>query len=817
MLHSLPILQPKSIMGVNEANSAVCRLPADFIDPLHHEVATGRPSINLDGWMMGQEQVLSAFQRHTADADIAVVEGVMGLFDGRDGTTEAGSTAEVAKWLGAPVLLVLDCSAVARSAAAIVKGYQEFDPALCLAALLFNKVGGAAHTKWLSDAIASAGLGVKVLGGIPKDDAVAIQERYLGLHLPQDRSMPPGLIANLATLVRNHVDLDAVIKLASTAHTTLPTASTELDGAPSDGSTEAHLAKVAPTVGGLRISDTANTEGDGAAEEAPRPQSGGLASAGSGGGGKKKRKKAKRQASQPQEQAAQLAAAPSSTTAGSTGPAAIDGITAPSEAEVGPNEQSTASLPLPSPPVRIAVARDAAFCFYYFDNLTLLAEAGAEIVLFSPLHDPLPPDIAAVYLGGGYPEHHAAELAENKLFRAELKAFADAGGVVYAECGGLLVLSQSLQPRGEPAQPMGEQLTCTCLLPPMPCRMWCCAPYPLCGNISVLPFLFAVGVFPFKAVLPPGKYTMGYVEIETTAECPLFPPGVKARGHVHHASELVEEHHVGGVVAADAAPHGGTNGHVGAAWRTGYLIRPQVPGAPESPEGFSCHNVLASYVHLHFGGCPGLAKALVERSRQVDVAAVNEAVAAAASTAPMLEGACAQATPPSSVSFISVFNRVQLQMSIPCRGSILCLVTFPNFLTIRSSHFASFPLRAVRYVQPWPTAWHDRGALLPGLQPPGRQPPVAVGGPQQAPWLCPSPGVEDAEPRHNAEQGGQQRVAEYPVSAVPSGGCAIPWGAWRPLPCAVHAPPPHGGCWRPWRARLAAVRVSAAAESQGRI
>lgn len=94
----------------------------DFIDPMHHEQATGRPSINLDTWMMSQAQVAAAFNRHIAGADVAVVEGVMGLFDGLDGATEAGSTAQLAKWLGAPVLLVLDCSALARSAAAVVKG-----------------------------------------------------------------------------------------------------------------------------------------------------------------------------------------------------------------------------------------------------------------------------------------------------------------------------------------------------------------------------------------------------------------------------------------------------------------------------------------------------------------------------------------------------------------------------------------------------------------------------------------------------------------------------------------------------------------------
>lgn len=135
---------------------------------MHHEQATGRPSINLDSWMLSRAQVLAAFRRHTADADVAVVEGVMGLFDGRDGVTEQGSTAQLAKWLGAPVLLVLDASAVARSAAAVAKGYIEFDPALRLGGILFNKVGGPAHTTWLRDALAAAGIRAAVLGGIPK-------------------------------------------------------------------------------------------------------------------------------------------------------------------------------------------------------------------------------------------------------------------------------------------------------------------------------------------------------------------------------------------------------------------------------------------------------------------------------------------------------------------------------------------------------------------------------------------------------------------------------------------------------------------------
>ena len=162
--HSLTMVQ-----FVRQAEAATKpALTADFLDPLHHEAATGRPSINLDGWMLNKEQNLASFHRHAADADICIVEGVMGLFDGRDGMTEAGSTAELAKWLGAPVLLVMDCWSMARSAAAMVKGYQEFDPDLNLAGVIFNKVGSSAHSQWLSEAVQSTGVTTKVFGGVPK-------------------------------------------------------------------------------------------------------------------------------------------------------------------------------------------------------------------------------------------------------------------------------------------------------------------------------------------------------------------------------------------------------------------------------------------------------------------------------------------------------------------------------------------------------------------------------------------------------------------------------------------------------------------------
>lgn len=106
----------------SQSRAAIC---VDFLDPMHHEEATGRPSVNLDGWMLEKEQNISSFHRAMAGADVAVVEGVMGLFDGHNGRSEVGSTAQMAKWLGSPVVLVLDCWALSRSAAAMIKGYES--------------------------------------------------------------------------------------------------------------------------------------------------------------------------------------------------------------------------------------------------------------------------------------------------------------------------------------------------------------------------------------------------------------------------------------------------------------------------------------------------------------------------------------------------------------------------------------------------------------------------------------------------------------------------------------------------------------------
>src|SRR5205823_4396509 len=187
----------------------------DFIDPGLHEVASGRTSYNLDGWMCGREAVLATVARRAADADVAIVEGVMGCFDGIDGTSDAGSTAQIARWLGAPVVLVVDAGAQSRSAAATVLGFERFDPALNVAAVIVNRVGGDTHARWVSEAIRAACRAVP-LGAIPRDDSWwAMPERHLGLLTAADGVLAGERLVRMADTVERAVDLDALLALAS--------------------------------------------------------------------------------------------------------------------------------------------------------------------------------------------------------------------------------------------------------------------------------------------------------------------------------------------------------------------------------------------------------------------------------------------------------------------------------------------------------------------------------------------------------------------------------------------------------------------------
>lgn len=182
----------------------------DFIDPGYHRLVTGQPSLNLDGWMCRPETVREIFERHSHGADIAVIEGVMGLFDGIDGSHDDGSTAQVAKIIGAPVILVVDARSQARSAAALVKGYATFDPEVRISGVIFNNVGSESHARILRDAVESLGMGIPVIGCIPREDQLLIPSRHLGLFTVDEQPLSDEYLDYLVAVVRAYIDFGLI-------------------------------------------------------------------------------------------------------------------------------------------------------------------------------------------------------------------------------------------------------------------------------------------------------------------------------------------------------------------------------------------------------------------------------------------------------------------------------------------------------------------------------------------------------------------------------------------------------------------------------
>ena len=363
----------------------------DYIDPGYHALATGRPGRNLDPVLCGEDLIVPLLRHGAAGADIAVVEGVMGLFDGR-GNTSFGSTAHVAKLLSAPVLLVVDAAAQGRSVAALVSGFVGYDPGVRIGGVVLNRVGSARHESILRAALAD--LGVPVLGVLHRDDGIAVPSRHLGLVPVAEREgAARQVVQRLAALVSGAVDLAAVVALAGRAG--------PLDAA------------------AWSPAECLNGTGRASAPPAPgqpgRPTQPGSTQPGSGQPG---------------------SGQPGSGQPGSGQP----GSGQPGSGQPGSGQH-------PARPV-VAVAGGAAFSFCYPETAELLAAAGADVVTIDPLRDEaLPPGCRALVLGGGFPEMHAGELSANEPLRADVARLAAAGAPVVAECAGLLYLARELDGR----------------------------------------------------------------------------------------------------------------------------------------------------------------------------------------------------------------------------------------------------------------------------------------------------------------------------------------------------------------------------------
>ncbi len=193
---------------------AVFKCGPDYLDPTYHVRAADVPCHNLDGWMMGRDAVLSTFTHASQGADIALLEGVMGLFDGASPTSDEGSTAEIAKWLQAPVLLVCDAGGMARSIAALARGFSTFDADLHIAGLICNRIGSRGHLDLLRKATGSS---PPVMGGLPKEAALAFADRHLGLHSADRATVPEEVFVAWGDRVSEWCDVDAIVALARAA------------------------------------------------------------------------------------------------------------------------------------------------------------------------------------------------------------------------------------------------------------------------------------------------------------------------------------------------------------------------------------------------------------------------------------------------------------------------------------------------------------------------------------------------------------------------------------------------------------------------
>ena len=408
----------------------------DYIDLGYHRLASGRTGHNLDTWLVPEARLAEIFARECAGADIAVIEGVMGLYDG--GRRGISSTAAIAKALDAPVLLVIDAKSVGASAAATALGFRVYDARLNLAGVLLNRLGSETHEEMIREAM--AGIDMPVYGVLRRDAALALPERHLGL-TPVEENAAAETVRAIGERVEAGLDLDSILKLARSA-----------------------------------------------------------------------------------------------------APMTI--------AEVKRAEKAA--------PVRIGIARDEAFSFYYAASLAELEAYGAEIIAFSPLHDEALPEVDGVLIGGGFPEMFAAQLAENASMRASLCRAAEEGMPIYAECGGYMYLMQSLVDFDGVEHAMA-------------------------------------GIFPARARMTEKLQMVGYVEAEQAVDTVLGSAGLLLHGHEFHFSVEETER------AADLVrPFTFTKLRNGARYAAGCVYK----------------NVLGSYLHLHFAGCQTAAENFVEACRR---------------------------------------------------------------------------------------------------------------------------------------------------------------------------------------------------------
>ncbi|NVM05009.1 MAG: Ni-sirohydrochlorin a,c-diamide synthase [Candidatus Helarchaeota archaeon] len=406
----------------------------DFIDPSYHSIATNRPSRNLDSFLMSEAQIRWSFSHASKNSDIAIIEGVRGLYEGLNAISDIGSTAHIAKILKAPIILVIDIRGITKSAAAYILGFKQLDPDVNIAGIILNKFSTRKHAEKTVRAIEKY-TKIPVIGTIPNEMEQVLQQRHLGLIPMAEFKGKQEIITNMGGLINENVDIEQILDIANKT------------------------------------------------EE----------------------------------------------------------IKEVKEPLWNKNEE------LSKQRIRIGIAKDSAFNFYYQDNLDAFSENGAKLIEFSPVKGETLPEADCFLIGGGFPEIYSQEISQNTNFLKDLKNTVMENLPVYAECGGLMILSSKL------VTTTGDK------------------------------YQFA-NIIPSNIIMMTQRQGLSYVEGITTKNHPFLPPNSLIKGHEFHYSKLNE---ISNTIF-------------------GYKIR-RGKGIDGSNDGICINNTLASFLHIHIASNPNFA------------------------------------------------------------------------------------------------------------------------------------------------------------------------------------------------------------------
>ncbi len=396
----------------------------DYIDPSYHTLATGNTSRNLDSFFMKEGQIRDSYLKAMENKELAIIEGVRGLYEGIDSINDIGSTASVAKALNAPVILIINSRSLVKSAAALVLGFKALDPEINIAGVILNKVKNKAHYEKTKKSIEEL-TKTEVIGGIIRDDNISIEQRHLGLVPARERENSLKFIDLWSEVIKNSIDLDRLVEIAKEAP------------------------KITSNI--IPIWNKLNNQ-----------------------------------------------------------------------------------------KVKIGIAYDEVFNFYYKENIESLEANNAKIEYFSPLNDENLPDVDALYIGGGYPELFSKELSENKTMLNQIKDFHLENRPIFAECGGLMYLMNTIHDDK------------------------------------------VVDIYPYKAILTDRVQALKYTIAEVQQDNIISKKGEVFHGHEFHYSKVI----------VDELKH-----------PLAFKIT-RGTGSYDLQDGFMEKNTLASYVHTHVAAMP---------------------------------------------------------------------------------------------------------------------------------------------------------------------------------------------------------------------